>query len=166
MKPIARNLIHAGVIAGAAFMLSAMSTLATARPADAQDMSEAEASADAESADFINVVGKWTGTISDDRLGGADITINIEEQNNKNQISGAWSVEQFDILGKFTGKVTIKGATLELGGIEPKNKACKVKFTATELSSSGISGTYKYVGCGKDFKGDKGGNITLDEHTM
>lgn len=61
MKLTARALLHAGVIAGAAFMLTAMSTLGTARSAHARDMSEVEASADVESPD-INVVGSWVGT--------------------------------------------------------------------------------------------------------
>jgi hypothetical protein len=160
MKVTARKVLHAGVIAGAALMLAAMSTLPTAGRAYAQDAT-AEASADAESPD-IDVVGKWTGNIDDDSLGGGDMTLTIENQTKNNKIKGAWNAtfKSFDVTGTFTGKVKATGATLELSGIEPKNKACKVKFTATGISESGISGNYKYAGC-KNFKSDKGGTIEL-----
>jgi hypothetical protein len=163
MKTITRTALQASVIAGAAFVLAAISTMPTARRAFAQDTPAPEASADAESPDAlpINIEGSWSGSINDDSLGAGDVSFSISQKNRK--INGGWSAtfNTFSVLGDFKGHVTSKKATFVLTSANFENKSCKAKFTPSEVSGTEITGSYKYVNCGKQFKHDGGGTIDV-----
>jgi hypothetical protein len=167
MKTITRAVLQGSVIAGAALLLTAMSTMATARHAFAQDMPAPEASAgpDAESPDAlpINASGMWTGDISDDSLGSGSINLSISQKNKK--LSGGWSATftTADFLGGIEkGSLsTAKHITLKLGSSSFDKNACRLKFVSAVANGTEIQGNYQWVSCGKQFKDDKGGTIDV-----
>lgn len=166
MKEIIRTVLQASVIAGSALLLAAMSTISTARHAFAQDTPDSEASASAESPDALpaNVQGSWSGSISDDSLGAGTITLSIQQHNKK--LSGGWTAtfKTADFLGGIEGgsQSTAKQVTLKLGSSSFDKRNCSLKFKSTLLNATEIQGNYEWSGCGKQFKGDKGGTIDIE----
>jgi hypothetical protein len=169
MKTITRTVLQTSVIAG---VLAAMSTLPMTRTAFAQDAPAAEASADAGSPDaVIDVTGSWSGTITDDVAGAGTITLSLVQTGRKLESGSGWTVTFNDFPGtppQYVGGmakgslVTEKSAVvLRLVSASFDKKSCRVVLKSTTASGTQIKGTYNYVDCGKQFKGDEGGSFSV-----
>jgi hypothetical protein len=172
MKTITRTGLQLSVISGAALAFTAMATLPFAHRALAQDAPTAEASADASSPDaVIDVTGSWSGTITDDVAGLGTITLSLSQSGRDLRSGSGWTATFNDFPGtppEFVGgmangsKVNEKSVViLRLVSASFDKKECRVVFKSTTANGTEIQGNYKYVNCGKQFKGNKGGTISV-----
>jgi hypothetical protein len=171
MNTITKTLTHAGVIAGAALMLTAMSILPIAGRAHAQDTSEPEASSGASSPDaVIDVTGNWSGSVDDSVEGEGTLTLSLVQAGRDLKSGSGWTVtfNNSTTSPEFVGgmangsKVTEKSQIiLKLVSASFDKKSCRVVLKSTSASDAEIEGTYKYVNCGKQFKGNKGGSFSV-----
>ncbi|MFZ0660273.1 MAG: hypothetical protein WAM05_16255 [Candidatus Binataceae bacterium] len=149
-----------------AFVVSAHAQAISNQDSTATDASASDASdgADLESPDAlpISVNGSWSGTISDDKMGGGDFTITFSQRRRK--LNGGWTatftaLPQF--LGDFRGKSTSTRVTFNLSSGQFNKRSCHIKFRSTSASGGQIIGTYRWADCGKEFKGNSGGVINI-----
>jgi hypothetical protein len=135
----------------------------------ADSASDASAGAEAASPDVlpISVGGAWSGTITDDTLGAGDFTISFTQT--KRRLSGGWtatfSIEP-EFLGDFKGTSKSKRVNFNLSSGQFERKSCRLAFKSSIAGGGQIQGGYKWVNCGKQFKGDKGGSITITPNVV
>ena len=126
--------------------------------------SDGPAVADGESPDAlpISVAGQWQGTISDDKLGAADFTITFSQKRRK--LKGGWTADfnsEPEFLGDFRGLATSERVNFHLLSGQFDRKSCRLIFRSVTANGGQIQGDYKWVDCGKQFRGDKGGSIDI-----
>src|SRR5665213_3263098 len=94
----------------------------------------------------INVQGGWAGSIIDNKLGAGDISITITQKNRK--LSGGWQVTwpsaPLPFTGNFKGRATARLIQVHLQSGQFNRKACRLNFTSTSASGTGISGNYHW----------------------
>lgn len=123
-----------------------------------------DANSDAVSPDAlpINVQGSWTGSITDDTMGAGDFTIAIMQR--KRRLSGGWTAtfpSTPEFLGDFEGRATAAVITLRLSSADFTRRRCRLDFRSITASGTEMQGNYRWVNCGKEFQGDKGGSIDI-----
>jgi hypothetical protein len=109
----------------------------------------------------INVQGGWAGSITDNKLGAGDISITITQKNRK--LSGGWQITwptaPQPFTGNFKGRATARLVQFHLQSGQFNRKVCRLNFTSTSASGTGISGNYHWFNCGAQFRG--GGTIDI-----
>jgi hypothetical protein len=169
-----RKISLAGALLGAAVWMGVMAISATsvqAQDVNSQDSatagapaSDASATDDTESPDAlpISVGGPWSGTITDDSLLAGGFAITFDQKNRK--LNGGWTAtfsNEPEFLGDFKGKSTSKKVDFNLSSGQFDKNSCRLKFKSVTAGGGYIQGNYKWVNCGKQFKGDKGGSIVI-----
>lgn len=103
----------------------------------------------------INVQGGWAGSIIDNKLGAGDISVTITQKNRK--LSGGWQItfpsQPQPFTGDFKGRATARLVQLHLRSGQFNRRLCRLNFTSTSASGTGISGKYHWVNCGAQFRG-------------
>jgi len=160
---------------GAAVWMGLMAVAISATSVRAQDVdsqdsatagaSDAGALADAESPDAlpISVGGPWSGTISDNVLGAGNFMITFNKPSSR-KLSGGWNAtfsNEPKFLGDFKGNATSKNVNFNLKSGEFEQSSCRLKFKSVTAGGGFIQGNYKWTNCGKQFKGDTGGSISI-----
>jgi hypothetical protein len=110
----------------------------------------------------INVQGSWSGSITDDSMGGGTISISIAQHNTK--LSGGWTATfptSPEFLGNFKGSAGSRIIKLKLASAQFNRRLCRLVFKSVTASGVEIQGNYIWYGCGRQFKGDKGGSIDI-----
>ena len=153
--------IWMGMTASPALVKSAHAQEIGNQDSSAADTSASDASgeSDTDSPDAlpINVAGPWSGTISDDHMGDGGFTITFSQARRK--LNGGWTATfsgQPQFLGDFKGRSASKRVTFGLSSGQFNKRSCHIKFKSTTAGGGQILGNYKWAGCGKQFKGDKG----------
>jgi hypothetical protein len=169
-----RKVSLAGAMLGAAAWMGVMAISATsihAQDVNSQDSgtasapaSDASAADDAESPDAlpISVGGPWSGTITDVSLLVGSFSITFDQKNRK--LKGGWIAtftNEPEFLGDFKGDSTSKKVDFNLSSGQFDKKSCRLKFKSVTAGGGFIQGNYKWVNCGKQFEGDKGGSIVI-----
>lgn len=176
MSSTVKKISVASALFGAVVWMAVMVSPASVTPVHAQEISNQDSTAaDASAADAsdeadldspdalpINVGGAWSGSIRDDMLGAGDFTITFSQK--KRKLNGGWSAtigSLADFLGDFKGRSNSKRVTFNLSSGQFQKRSCHLKFRSTTASGGQIIGNYRWVNCGKEFKGDKGGSINI-----
>ncbi len=155
------------VVLGAVGWISLMLMVFSVWPVGAQDLDPLDSalSGAVTSPDAlpITVGGPWSGTITDDMLGAGTFMITFNKPSNRN-LSGGWNAtfsNQPELLGNFKGTATAKRVNFNLNSGGFDSHSCRLKFKSSSAGGGFIQGNYKWVNCGKQFKGDKGGSISI-----
>ena len=79
------------------------------------------------------------------------------------RLSGGWTATfgTQEFLGDFKGIATPKQVNFNLASGQFERRSCRLEFKSVSASGGEIQGTYRWVACGTQFKGDKGGSISI-----
>ncbi|MHB8382928.1 MAG: hypothetical protein ACYDC3_11410, partial [Candidatus Binataceae bacterium] len=120
-------------------------------------------SADAASPDALplNITGKWTGSITDDGMGAGDFTVSFTQSNRK--LRGGWTATftSASLLGSLKGRAAPRKVNFAMSSGDFTKRSCRMKFKSLSAAVGQIQGNYRWAGCGKQFKGNAGGKITI-----
>jgi len=96
-----------------------------------------------------DVAGDWSGEADDVKNGISTIDVDIDQTGKK--LSGTWSAD----FGGGTFKGSINGKD-QLKANFKVEAGCHITVVGLLVEPNEISGTYKWVGCGKSLKHDHG----------
>lgn len=101
-------------------------------------------------------------TITDVNLLVGRFSITFDQKNRK--LKGGWTAtfsNEPEFLGDFKGNSASKKVDFNLSSGQFDKKSCRLKFKSVTAGGGFIQSNYKWVDCGHQFEGDKGGSIVI-----